>query len=202
MTRRGRGEGSLSKYVTSTGRARWRAQWWEPEDPADARRGKRQRSLGGFETREAARDALLVQLTGIEPQSASLHRANSPSFSTYADSWLARYLRADDEALHPSGHRRDRPLHRRPTDRRGHSRRSRRRLPGTGGRAATAAPNVRREGPVGALYRLPLLRLDRHDRQRGHRGRLAQPKPGVAQECRQTPRPTCAPRQGPRERSA
>lgn len=88
MSRRAPGEGSLSKYVTSTGRTRWRAQWWEPVDPADPRRGKRQRSRGGFETRSAARDALLAQLVGLAPTRAAAPRAVGPTFSSYANTWL------------------------------------------------------------------------------------------------------------------
>lgn len=88
MTRRARGEGSLSKYVTSGGRTRWRAQWWELVDPADPRRGKRQRSRGGFETRAAARDVLLAQLVGIEKPTAALTRPAAPKFLAYANTWL------------------------------------------------------------------------------------------------------------------
>lgn len=88
MTRRARGEGSLSKYVTSGGRTRWRAQWWEPVDPADPRRGRRQRSRGGFETRAAARDVLLAQLVGIERPIAAVPGRAGPKFVAYANTWL------------------------------------------------------------------------------------------------------------------
>lgn len=91
MTRRARGEGSLSKYVTTSGRVRWRAQWREPVNADDPRLGTRQRSLGGFETRAAARDALLRQLAGVKEASLSTRGAHGPTFFDYATGWLARY---------------------------------------------------------------------------------------------------------------
>lgn len=87
--RREHGEGSITAYETAGGR-RWRCQWWEPVDLSRPEAGKKQRSRGGFLTRDDARDELRANLARVAAGKAPATR-DRLSFDAYARRWLAGY---------------------------------------------------------------------------------------------------------------
>ncbi|WP_086150507.1 site-specific integrase [Cellulosimicrobium sp. KWT-B] len=90
MTRRSKGDGSISSYRLANGGIRWRCQWYEPKDPVNPHLGKRLVGKGGFASQAEARVALLKHLVLVSDGRTTTAQSRT-TFDSYARRWLAGY---------------------------------------------------------------------------------------------------------------
>lgn len=88
MTRRSKGDGSISSYRLANGELRWRCQWYEPKDPMNPHLGKRLVGKGGFASQAEARVALLKHLVLVSDGKTTTAQSRT-TFDSYARRWLA-----------------------------------------------------------------------------------------------------------------
>lgn len=90
MTRRSKGDGSISSYRLASGAIRWRCQWYEPKYPMNPHLGKRLVGKGGFASQGEARVALLKHLVLVSDGRTTSAQSRT-TFDSYARRWLAGY---------------------------------------------------------------------------------------------------------------
>lgn len=90
MTRRSKGDGSISSYRLANGQLRWRCQWYEPKDSMNPHLGKRLVGKGGFASQAEARVALLKHLVLVSDGRTTTAQSRT-TFDSYARRWLAGY---------------------------------------------------------------------------------------------------------------
>lgn len=93
---RRRGKGSLQPYKTKAGE-RWRYQIWIPIDPEQPGLGEKKFSRGGFETADAADDALQEAIRKRK-NDEKFHGA-VPTLNEYGEDWLDSLTLADSTLL-------------------------------------------------------------------------------------------------------